>query len=190
MRFSTCLKLVQLSGIFWNQRLLPYSSKWCGWGYTIGPKKMLRLTYKRFSDGVFASSFVKHKPLRRFIYQDIGFFLLQYSTPFLSIVKPWAWNLTLNIKTKSYVGFRLKRGLPSKGQRTRSNHSTVKKLRDAASRELFNESLGSICGFAAARKSSFILKKKRTKTNKIKQTSSGGKKKPVIRSVKKPNVWR
>lgn len=190
MRFSTCLKIVQLSGIFWNQRLIQYNSKWCGWGYTLGPKKMLRLTFKRFSDGVFSPSFVRHRSLRRLTFQDIGFYLLQYSTPFLSIVKPWSWALLLNIKARSHVGFRLKRGLPSKGQRTRSNHATVKRLKDAASYELFNEGLSSICGFAAARKSLFLLKKQKTKQGKTRQASGGGKKKPAVRSAKKPNVWR
>lgn len=187
MRFSTCLKVVQLSGFFWNQRLLPYNTKWCGWGYSVGPQNMLRLLYKQYSDGSFSVGFVRHRPMLKLNIQSIGFFLLQYTTPFLSIVKPWSWNLLLNIRAKSSVAVRLKRGLPSHGQRTRSNHKTVKRVKDFASVELFEEGFASICGFAASRKRSLIVKKpKHSKSGK----STGGKKKPPVRSAKKPNVWR
>lgn len=187
MRFSTCLKVVQLSGFFWNQKMLPYNIKWCGWGYSTGPQNELRRLYKQYSDGSFSVGFVRHRPLLKLNLQCVGFFLLQYTTPFLSIVKPWSWNLLLNVKVRSNVAFRLKKGLPSHGQRTRSNHKTVKRVKDLAAVDLYEEGLASICGFGSSRKKSTIIKKpKQSKTGK----SAGGKKKPPVRSAKKPNVWR
>lgn len=184
MRFSTCYKLVRLSGFFWGQIFLPYNKKWCGWFGRSGTKLTTRRHVWVLGDGIWGRGFIRHRSVRQSRVQNIGFWLLHYTPPTIEFAQPWMWQLAKHIRLKSNKGFRLQASLPTKGQRTRSNSSTVKRVRDGASRLLYEESIGSVLGFFYKKKSN-ILKKPKSK----KISSKDSKKKSVVRSKKK-DIWR
>ena len=190
MRFSSCLKLVQLSGLFWNQRFIPYGNRWCGFAYSPGLSRMLRFFYLSLNDGVVSSGYNRHRKNVLASVHGTGLFLLQHTTPHINIALPWAWHLLLKLQVRSYAGWRLKLGLPSHGQRTRSNHSNARRNKDLATQEVNKEYMFNISGFAAARKSAFLLKKAKTKQTQKKKVTGTSKKAPAVRTSKKPSVWR
>lgn len=190
MRFSACYKTVQLSGFFWNQRFLRYGSRWCGWGGTAGVGAVMRFYFLTLNDGMCANrGWTKRYTLKKAKTKNLAFFLLDYTTPFLSILTPWSWYMLLNLKNLNYVGYRYRLSLPTRGQRSRTNKQTVKKTKDLVTQKLLNEFNQPIFGYRK-RKQVFIKKTtKQHKQNKpTPKTGAKGAKKTI--RTKKKDVWR
>lgn len=192
MRFSNCYKAVQLSGFFWNQRLLRYGCRWCGWGSALGSKSTLRHYLLKLSDGMFGfRGFSRRYKLRFNKTKNFSLFLLNYTTPFLPVTSPWTWYMLLNLQIKNYVSYRYKLSLPTRGQRSRTNRQTVKNTKDLVTQKLLNDFNQPIFGYRK-RKVVFIKKStKGAKSRSSKTTPKVGAKgsKKTIRTKKK-DIWR
>lgn len=192
MRFSACYKLIQLSGIFWNQYFLPYGVKWCGWGGRVGGKHALRGYFCALSDGSWGGGFVKHRRLPKSRFQNIGYYLLEFFTPHISVVSPWTWNLFRQLKVRSYRANRYKLSLPARAQRTRSNSATTRRLQDRAAFRLRSQFSAYVFGYLS-RKTAYTVKathskKKGAKSLSAKKVAPKGSKKTI--RTKKKDAWK
>lgn len=161
----------------------------------MGARASLRRYALSLMDGVWPVGFSRRFRFKKGRGVNLGLKLLQYTTPHLPIVEPWAWRLLLNVNVRSYRSSRYKMSLPSSGQRTRSNHQTAKKLRDPAVTHLAGALGVYLNGFLKARSGISVTKNRPGKKSKpgalkLKGKAPAGKAKGVIRSKKKLDVWR
>jgi ribosomal protein S8 len=134
MRFSACYKLVGLRGFFWPLQFFSYRRRWAGYRSGLGGGRWLRRLSLVLGDGAWGRGYTR-RPARVYPQRRIraqGFALLRVLTPHLSPVWPWAWAVLRQLRVRGYRGHRYRLGLPSRGQRTRSNAVTVGRVADPA----------------------------------------------------------
>lgn len=179
MRFSSCYKLVQLTGFFVNSKFLQYGQRWSAHNVGTGSKLFLRKFALVMGDGRWVRGYSKRRPFFVNRILNLGLLLLQFTTPFMSISSPWSWRLLLNLKLRSYKSSRWKKNLPSNGQRTRSNAMSITRCKDLAVKRLQIEGWGNILGL--------LVKKKIHSTRRVKVQKSPSKvtkKKPFVQKRK------
>lgn len=189
MRFSVCLRLVQSVGFFWGSLFIPYNLVFMGYKHSVGFKKLWKQLIFCFLDGANWSFFLKKKTVIKTKLQALGCTLLYYNTPHIPIIYPWAWFILRQLKLRTYRGLRFRLGLPSRGQRTRSNAETVSRHSDLSVyllRQLYwRQRLWQVRSKTSTLKTKQNRKTQKSKTKLVK------KKGPAVRSKdKKKSVWR
>lgn len=119
----------------------------------------------------------------------MGHTLLFYNSPHIYIVYPWAWFILRQLKLRTYRGIRFRLGLPSRGQRTRTNSETAGRHSDLSVfllRQLYwRQRLWQVRSKTSGIK---IKQNRKLQKNKTKVLKKKG---PAVRSKdKKKSVWR
>lgn len=195
MRFSFCFKLIKKRGFFLGPQIILYNRKWAGYTTLTGLGSWAKKLIFYSADGFLSWGYYKRKLKERRDFYKIrrskafGLLALYFLPPHIGLAWPWAWTLLKYLKNRSWRGRRYRLGLPARGQRTRSNNSTVKRHKDPASLYLKQRGWVRVIWQGAKKPSS--LKKKQAKGVSKRALKAERHKKGVVRTkdLKKKTVW-
>lgn len=132
MRFSTCLRLVRSTGFFWGTSFHLYRTPFAGHRGATGYRTYWRRFVWRYGDGAFGRGTVRRLVYARTRFATLALNLLFFAPPHIPVPYLWALYLLRGLRLRTYRSVRYRLGLPSRGQRTRCNASTVSKHTDPA----------------------------------------------------------
>lgn len=195
MRFSFCFKVVKKRGFFLGPQLVIYRRRWAGYLTLGGLGPWARRLVFETSDGILSNSFYKRKLKEKTYFFKIkrakamGLLALYFYPPHISPAWPWAWTILKYLKNRSWRGRRYRLGLPARGQRTRSNCSTVKRHKDIASLYIKQRKWATTLWQGSKKQN--LTKKNQTKGTSKRSIKAERHKKGVIRTkdLKKKTVW-
>lgn len=184
------LRLLRTYGLFWGYRFLTLKASWSGYNLPLMYGKFLRRLVWLNLDGSFGGGYLSNRRVffnrrraRNTSRSILNFFLWGTST-----ARAWSWCILRSLKIRSYRGFRYRLGLPSRGQKTRSNCKTTRKVKDVAA-SILRADYVSFNLWERSKYAQIKLVKYR-KTISKRAAKAARHKKGVIRSTKKKDVWK
>ena len=130
MRFSTCLRLVRSTGFFWGTSFNFYRAPFAGYRGAVGYRAHWRRFVWRYSDGCLARGHVRRLVYPHSRLSTLALALLFFAPPHIPVPYLSALYVLRDLRLRTYRSVRYRLGLPSNGQRTRCNASTVSKHTD------------------------------------------------------------
>lgn len=188
MRFSACLRLARSLGFFWGTTFIAYGTLLAGRKGSMGYRKFWRWFIFSLAEGAFLAGGGRQLIKPRVRLQSLGRALLFFYPAHIPVSYPWAWFILRQLKLRTYRSIRYRLGLPSRGQRTRTNAATVARHSDSAVTLLHK-----VYWRRRLWQTRSATKNQPTKMSKgTKSKQKAAKKKgPVARSKdKKKSVWR
>ena len=192
MRFSICYRIVRLKGFFWGKRLFFYRRRFAGHLTPASTGRWPRYWLWSLGDGFWGlHGFYRASRRRRYFLarlRNAGFATLRLLSPQIEPFWPLAWNALRYLKIRHLRGRRYRLGLPAHGQRTHSNASTTRRIKN-----IVTEHIRSKYWFRKlweARKRKTPMPKRRIKSQSRRSVKASKHKRGVTRTKKKLDVWK